>query len=67
VKICLPTSDMFVYGLTDNDITYEVRDGLGKLLEPRNTSKISIKDDKMYFDSRFIPVQMAAYCVSILG
>lgn len=66
VKIQLPTSDMFVYKLTDTEIEYEIRDGEGKLMEARNTSKTNVNGDKLYFDKRFIAIPLAAYCAEIL-
>ena len=66
VKIPLTeTSDLFVYGVDDETITYEVRGEDCMKLEPRHTSKYKISGDKVYFDSRFVGVQVLVYCRQI--
>ena len=60
VKIPLETSDMFISSITDEDITYTIRDKeTGKLIESELKSKYKIQDDVLYFDSRYIHSQLA--------
>lgn len=53
-KVPLQNSDMFVSEITNEHITYTVRDAKGNLLEPESTSEYKEVDGKVQFDNRFI-------------
>lgn len=62
-------ADLFIYQVTDSQITYEVRSkDDGKLLEPKRTSKYDVtQDGRIFFDGRDIRVEMVALMAQVLN
>lgn len=63
-------SDLFIYeiNLAEGKIVYEVRDKeTGRLLEPRNTTKIQLNPDKLIFDiNRTLPRAVVEHIINTL-
>lgn len=68
-KLQSTLADLFIYKITDKDITYEVRDkNDGKLLEPRRTSKYDVTGtNKIFFDGRDIGIETAMLIAQTLN
>lgn len=68
-KLQSALADLFIYRITDRDITYEVRSkDDGKLLEPRRTSKYDVTgDNKIFFDGRDIRIEMVGLIAQTLN
>ena len=67
-KVQLQHSDMFIVAidLAAETITYQIREHTGKLLEPVKTSGIELHDDKYYFDSRWLHIDLIQHIIETL-
>lgn len=68
-KLQSALADLFIYKITDREITYEVRSkDDGKLMEPRRTSKYDVtQDGRIFFDGRDIRIEMVAAIIQTLN
>ena len=68
-KLQSTLADLFIYSITEDRITYEVRDkNDGKLLEPKRTSPYTVTGNaKIFFDGRDIDARAAAGIAHILN
>lgn len=62
-KIQLQNSDMFISEITEDTITYSIREKEnGRLLEPAKQSRYTTGPDTyIHFDNRFIDINLANY------
>lgn len=67
-KVELERSDMFIRSIDDTHIVYQVREkDTGKLMEAEKKSVYTIATDKrVYFDSRFIALDLFNHIKNIL-
>jgi hypothetical protein len=65
-KVPLQNSDMFISEITDEHITYTIRDTQGNLLEPESTSEYKEVNGKVEFGNRYIQTDYFNHIKNVL-